>query len=230
MDNLSNTQSDSPPAPRRTPRRVGPSLGAFVTIAASLLLLFGAASRIGKVQETAALFGIDRQAENRIRQEEERLKTALMIGSAPVHRENIVPRNNVLGLDPDAMPPSRGEFDIEGMRRRDNSESGREGPLFLSLPQQYDSPETNSGPIPIDSVSQTDGVNPPPGHAGPTVLPAEVQALQAKTYRVQEGDTWVKVAKRTLGDPNRWRELMTANPIARDGLRVGMELVVPGAG
>lgn len=226
MDNLSNVQSDSKSAAKQAPRRSAPRLGAFVTIAASLLLLFGAASRIGKVQETVALFGIDRQAENRIRQEEERLRTALMIGSAPVQRENIVPHTNVVGLDPNAMPPSRGDFDIDGMRHRDNPEAGRDGALSLSIPQQFDAPEGNSGPAPVESVTSAHGAPPSDRHVDRN---ADAQAGRPKTYRVQDGDTWVKVAKRTLGDANRWRELMNANPAARDGLRVGMELAIPQA-
>ena len=217
MDNLSNMHSDPNSQPKRQSRRGAPRLGAFVTIAASLLLLFGAASRIGKVQETVALFGIDRQAEARINQEEERLLTALMIGSSPVHRENIIPHTNVVGLDPNALPPPRSGLG--------------EGGVVLSIPTQHNDPEGSE-----NQRSNAAGMPPPPGSGsqsierptGAVAAPAGGQpATQAKSYRVQEGDTWVKVSRRTLGSPDRWREIQSANPASQDGLRVGMDLVIP---
>lgn len=48
-----------------------------------------------------------------------------------------------------------------------------------------------------------------------------------RVYTVAEGDSWVIIAKRTLGDGSRWKELIEANPEARDGLVVGSRLIIP---
>ena len=218
MDNLSQSlPAQDQKNAKSAPRRAVPRLGAFVTIAASLLLLFGAASRIGKVPETVALFGIDNQAEIRIRQDEERQRTALMIGSVPVNRNEVRPPRNSVRLDPEATPPSRGEFDIDTLRRPAVSEPGRESTLSLSIPQNVTPPEED-----IDAPANG------PAAGAQQAVRQEQTAHRPKTYKVQNGDTWVKVAKRTLGDANRWRELLSANPTAQNGLRVGMDLVVPG--
>lgn len=48
-----------------------------------------------------------------------------------------------------------------------------------------------------------------------------------RVYTVAEGDSWVIIAKRTLGDGSRWKELIEANPDAREGLVVGSRLIIP---
>ncbi len=225
MENLTQPLPMQEQRSTKPQSRLGmPRLGAFVTIAASLLLLFGAASRIGKVPETAALFGIDNQAENRIRQEEERQRTALMIGSIPVRRgEGSQTNITSVTLDPDAMPPTRGNFDIDSLRRPNGVDSGRDATLTLSIPQQ-------TAPLQEGADTITGGPN-MTSHgfdAGQPGQHGDLAQSRPKTYKVKNGDTWVKVAKNTLGDANRWREIMTANPSAQSGLRVGMELTVPG--
>ncbi len=215
MDKQS-TQSTAADSKRSSGRRTAPRLGAFVTIAVALLLLFGAASRVGKVQETVALFGIDSQAENRIRHEEERLRTALMIGSAPARRDEVLPQTGVVGIDPQALPPRRSDFDIDSLRNAgERSNSSAESGLTLSIPHNY---ENNGGAEEQPSYQS----QPAPNRSEPS--------QSAKTYKVKNGDTWVKIAKQTLGDANRWREIMSVNPGAQNGLRVGMELRIPNGG
>ncbi len=213
---MENESTKNPEKPSKNTRRTAPRFGAFVTIAVSLLLLFGAASRVGKTPETLALFGIDNQAENRIKQEEERLRTALMIGSVPVRRDDLLSNAGSVQLDPDPMPPTRGDFDPESLlssaANADNpSEANSRGPLMLAIPHNNESLSAMARPnIPDNSQRQ------------------EPQANRRKTYRVKDGDTWVKVSRNTLGDPKRWREILAANPSASDGLRVGMDLMIPG--
>ncbi len=50
----------------------------------------------------------------------------------------------------------------------------------------------------------------------------------AGTYTVKAGDTLSQIAKRTLGDASRWRELAALNPgVDPAKLRVGVQLKVP---
>lgn len=209
---MENESTKNPEKQPKSSGRTAPRFGAFVTIAVSLLLLFGAASRVGKTPETLALFGIDNQAENRIKQEEERLRTALMIGSVPVRRDDVTPTSGSVHLDPDAMPPTRGDFDPETIlsansNNNNNNSDSNSGQLMLAIPHANESLSAMASPT----------------------LPEnrEPQATPKKNYRVKEGDTWVKVSRNTLGDPNRWREILAANPAASNGLRVGMDLTIP---
>lgn len=80
-----------------------------------------------------------------------------------------------------------------------------------------------------------------PGAPAPTVAreatsaPAEGSAKPASatrsapTYRVAAGDSLWRIAQRTLGDGNRWREIAALNPkIDPDRLAAGALLVLPG--
>ncbi len=58
----------------------------------------------------------------------------------------------------------------------------------------------------------------------PTVEPVEAPAQ----YTVQRGDTLIAIARKTLGDGNRWQEIATLNDIdSPSDLRVGMVLKIP---
>ncbi len=196
-----------------------PRLGSFVTIAVAVLMLFGAASRMGKMPETAALFGIDRQAENRIRQEEERLRTAITIGAVPVPAADLRPHAGALPIDTAVLPPAREEVDPEIARGHADGE--RRSSVSLAVPEDFWRRDGASA-APTETVPPA--VRPPV--AGQTAhQPGPANATES--YVVANGDTWVKIAKRTLGDPKRWEEIKHANPAAADGLRVGMRLVIP---
>ena len=53
-------------------------------------------------------------------------------------------------------------------------------------------------------------------------------ADRTKVWRVTEGDTLWSIASKEYGDPERWREIATANGISNPRtLRAGRELVVP---
>lgn len=219
MENVSNptpilNQTDARPARGRA----APRLGAFVTIAASLLLLFGAASRVGKVPETIALFGIDNQAESRLRQDQERERTALVLGNLSQSRPDGRPAQGSVRLDPNPTPPARG-LDASALQTPSGSGNGVDSILSLSIPQQVDQ----------DGVGQNTGDY--PTNLGAADRPEPTREDQtnraARSYKVKKGDTWARIAKENLGDANRWRELMKANPKIKDGLLVGMELVIP---
>ena len=50
-----------------------------------------------------------------------------------------------------------------------------------------------------------------------------------RTYTIKEGDTLYSIAKRMLGDGQRWQQIVDANPDLEDPtkLRPGMEIVIP---
>ena len=68
--------------------------------------------------------------------------------------------------------------------------------------------------------------------AGALVAPAPLSAQRADQTRnhiVKPGDTLWKLSARYLGDGNRWREFLTANPSLgnRSALRIGVSIRVP---
>lgn len=193
-----------------------PRFGSFVTITAAILLLFGAASRVGKAPEVSSLFNIDQAHESRVqgeRLQEERLKTIITLGAVPAPVPSLRPNGGSLPIDSHVLPPRRPETDID----------------FLGGDQRL-----LSAPVLVpngDGRTNGDDLRPPgrqDGGYGADDRDAPSRARpQSRTYVVANGDTWVKIAKNTLGDANRWKDLLNANPSAKDGLRVGMRLVIP---
>ncbi len=216
---------------RRSSPRFGPLLtigsprfGPLLTIAVAILTLFGAASRLGKPSANGGLFALDLSAANRLeserlRAEEERLRTIVTLGALPAAAvpsgAASVPADYAARLDPNPLPPSRGEFDLD----------------------TYAPPLSATGST--ASLRPSDA----PGHAGLSMVgqvgdnydrsarfdpapEADPDAPKAspKTYTVQTGDNWVKVAK-NVG--KRWQDIQKANPASSGGLRVGMKLVIP---
>lgn len=198
----------------RRRRSAQPRLGSFVTIAVAILLLFGAASRMGKSPETAALFNIDlsagnqlREERNRLKSEEERLRTFLTIGAAPVQQPTVAPEKTSPMMSAAPEPPYRGEFDIEEQRRLNRT--------AVSMPV----PDAREQESPVRPP--TEAIHNPAPEAAPQ------PHSRTDSYVVAAGDTWVKIAKNTLGDSKRWQDIQKANPDAQNGLRVGMRLVIP---
>lgn len=59
------------------------------------------------------------------------------------------------------------------------------------------------------------------------------EKVAPKTYKVQKGDYMYAIAKKTLGDGNRWREIKTLNNMSDadiKNLKVGRVLKIPTAG
>ena len=189
-----------------------PRFGSFVTIAAAVLMLFGTISRLGKPAEIGSLFGLDRQAENRIRQEEERLRTAIVLGGLPVPATGLRPRAGEVPIEYGVLPPVREEIDPETVRRHYDSE--HHATVSLAVPEDFFRSGDDSS-FPVETAPAS------------IPVPAGTRVNTSEYYVVVVGDTWAKIAVRTLGDIKRWEEIRRANPVADAGLRVGMRLVIP---
>jgi LysM domain. len=202
----------------RRPRRGQPRFGSFVTIAAAILMLFGAASRVGKVPEVPALFGIDRAQENYLQEQRER--TVIQLGAIPSPSTNLRPPSGSMPVNGNAMPPIR---DVT------------RGHPSMSLVAPDERPDNPDYPLPQDGEDRFEPQSVRPLRPSDTVRNESRSGRSEPensrnwngNYVVARGDTWVKIAKLTLGDGSRWQELQRANPAAKDGLKVGMRLVVP---
>jgi nucleoid-associated protein YgaU len=77
----------------------------------------------------------------------------------------------------------------------------------------------------------------PPALGSGVTPPASVQEMAkappagASTYRVQKGDTLAKISQATLGDANRWQDIVAANPgLNPKRLKIDMVLQIPTRG
>ncbi len=196
-------------------RRSGPRFGPFVTIAAAILMLFGAVSRLGKTSEAGLWPNFDSLAANYIGSQRQPAAasnagtTTVTLGTLPQSRPagNNEPTRG-MRLDMRAMPPPRGDFDLEEYSRREASL-----PMALSIPGQQ--------PLETDTPAVADNRRFDPV---PEARPSTPTERAAATYTVREGDNWVKIGRAT---GKRWQDIQTANPESRNGLRVGMKLMVP---
>ncbi len=83
------------------------------------------------------------------------------------------------------------------------------------------------GGVQLDPLAGTEQV---PIHPGPPELTGGSAAPKMREYTVVEGDSMVKIAKKTLGDANKWNLIAQANPKAvgkKGEIRVGAKLQIP---
>ncbi|MCD7897077.1 MAG: LysM peptidoglycan-binding domain-containing protein [Planctomycetaceae bacterium] len=214
FDDEDDEEREAPPR-RSSPPRYGP----FLTIAVAILMLFGAASRFGK-SETGSWLNLDFLAsrsieQDRLRLQEQRNLTLVTLGAVPTRAPDPGPGPDLAMAAPlqnrAVLPPSRGEFDLETFEVEQRERQRREqGGIQLSMPVQT-SPTAGSGFDP-DPASHFD----PVPEAQPSVSAGTV-------YVVREGDNWVKIGKAT---GKKWQEIQNANSTSKNGLRVGMKLVI----
>ena len=180
---------------------------------------------MGKVEETAALFGIDRQAESSIsKQEADRLRALVTLGAVPLAPEETQTQRGRMPISAVVMPPQRGEVDLDSVLGQSGNEGGRR-PMSLAVPtDQWNGGTDVSRPLSVEELARGGEVR---SDAAPVHQAVAPVSARSNGYVVAPGDTWVKIAKRTLGDGKRWQELLKANPNAKNGLEVGMRLVVP---
>jgi LysM repeat protein len=65
--------------------------------------------------------------------------------------------------------------------------------------------------------------------APPATTAPEASSNILKNYKVQSGESLYAIAKNTLGNGNRWKEILAANPALKtpEDLRAGMNLTIP---
>ncbi len=206
-------------------RAAPPRFGPFLTIAVAILMLFGAASRIGKTENNSWL-NLDLLANKSLEQEhlrlqEQRNTTLITLGAAPVQPQLPAANNNQsFRLDSrNALPPPRGDFDLEEYQNRQRLYEQRQNEqrrAALSLP------------VPTESASRVQQDDQQISHFDPAPEAEPVTTIKPMggVYVVADGDNWVKIGKHT---GRRWQDIQKANPISMDGLRVGMRLVIPGS-
>ncbi|MDR2391995.1 MAG: LysM peptidoglycan-binding domain-containing protein [Planctomycetota bacterium] len=206
MENIDNNEEEY----RRSRRENRRGSGYSATVAAAVLVFFGAMSRLGKTPELPTFLELDNQAKRRIQLEEERLRAVQVIG--PAFPENDAIAGPAGGREqPVGLPPFRDGLDSESLplsaaqRRLDNVSEPPEDVLDVSRAESGDGRQTPVRPAAAD----------------------QSETGRPSRYQVTRGDTWAKIAQRFLGDQNRWREIMDANPAARNGLKIGMLLILP---
>lgn len=216
-------EEEGPVGVHSRPRRSGPRFGPLLTIAVAILTLFGAVSRLGKPQPLGdgLLATLDLSAKaslegDRLRSEEERLRTIVSIGA--VASASDAPRHSppAARLDAHALPPPRGDFDLEEYLRGGDSARPVSGGA---------APARSPARVTLSIAGEAPGNSdhPPRFDPAPEAVPDAVTKVP-QTYTVQPGDTWVKVAEKT---GKRWQDVRKANPSSASGLRVGMKLVIP---
>lgn len=73
-------------------------------------------------------------------------------------------------------------------------------------------------------------VEPAPKEKSVTKAP-EAKRSTSRTYTVQKGDSFKAIARRELGDENRWKEIAALNPkVEASKLAIGQKLSLPSAG
>lgn len=115
-------------------------------------------------------------------------------------------------------------------------DQGRHGgslpPVILNPPKANNADErlvneaAKSG-VKLDPLAGTEQV---PIHSGAPETVGSPAAPKMREYTVVEGDSMVKIAKKTLGDANKWNLIAQANPksVGKKGeVRVGAKLQIP---
>lgn len=203
---------------KKPARRSGPRFGPFVTIAAAILMLFGAVSRFGKTSEAGLWPNFDSLAANYMGKsrptalpQDSAGTTTVTIGTLPPAPPAAAPQSQPqrgMRLDMRALPPPRGDFDLNEYQEQQQQ-------------QRYDMPPLSiPGPAPLEN-------NDAPARRFdplPEAAPLSPDQRNTKTYTVANGDNWVKIGKVT---GKRWQDIQSANPDSRNGLRVGMKLTLP---
>jgi len=198
---------------KKARRPAGPRFGPFVTIAVAILMLFGAASRLGKTPEQGSWLNFDILAsrsleQDRLRQLEQRNTTLITLGVVPSHFEDAPPQS--MRLRENVLPPER-NVDFDAYQDNQRRHYGIPAPLSLPVPT-----EGNHHPGASESSPRFDPV--------PEMRPNDGMESHGGTYVVAQGDNWVKIGKRV---GKQWKDIQSANPQASEGLRVGMKLIIP---
>ncbi len=97
--------------------------------------------------------------------------------------------------------------------------------------QNEEKPSSNSQPVsdPINPEDKTNTEGTSPSQGQPTTTTTQAESSQpSKTYIIQAGDTLRNIARKTLGNSERYKEIMQLNSIRNPAdIRVGQQLRIP---
>jgi len=106
-----------------------------------------------------------------------------------------------------------------------------EGPLTTSLEppsRQLDYLQPLESAPPQAAAETPPAAEAPPAAEQPQAAAAEPQAVTPRTYTIQKGDTLWSIARKHLGDPKRWKDIVAANPgLDTRKLSIGQKIVLP---
>ena len=101
---------------------------------------------------------------------------------------------------------------------------------FRKKPVVADPPLANVGPMDntngeTDPIRPDPIVEPPPVVEDPIIIPPPATGT---TYTIKKGDNLWRIAERYLGDPQRFRDILAANPgLDEKKLPVGQTIKIP---
>lgn len=136
-----------------------------------------------------------------------------------------------LAMGNEAVPAPTPQPPMTIDQMRDNG--GALKPVDLSGGKKASNPDqrlidaASKGGVQLDPLAGTEQV---PIHSGTPELTGSSAAPKMREYTVVEGDSMVKIAKKTLGDANKWNLIAQANPKAvgkKGEVRVGAKLQIP---
>ncbi|MEM6459347.1 MAG: LysM peptidoglycan-binding domain-containing protein [Planctomycetota bacterium] len=83
-------------------------------------------------------------------------------------------------------------------------------------------------PLPGEEVAFVDPMPAPGGEVAPLPETVETEPTPLRTYTVQKGDNYWKIARNIYGDPMRMRDIEAVNPgVDPKKLQIGDEIFLP---
>ena len=118
---------------------------------------------------------------------------------------------------------------VDRMYKQDTGDVERVPPPPAYAPEPVSAPAIGPSPAADASAAVPQSGNEPAAEAALEPLPdPEPVPTALRTYTVEKGDNYWKIAKKIYGDPMRMQDIQEANPqIDPKKLRIGDEIVLP---